>query len=101
MAQTPELSSIRVERRGGLAGLRASAELAAADLSAPQRAAAAKLLAVASAPASAQRASPPAGADRYSYRVHLRTADGAEQVFDFGEDDLPSAFAGLAKPQLP
>ena len=97
-ASTSALTSIRIERRGGLAGLRASAEVMAAELSASQRAAVVQLLA---APAARGAPSPAPGADRYRFRVSVRTADGGEQVLDLAESEMPDALAGLARPRVP
>ncbi len=95
----PELSSIHIERSGGLAGLRAHADVTAGDLSTAQRAAVGQLLAAAPAPA-ASKGAPTRGADRYSFRVCVRSADGSEKVLTVSEDEMPDALADLAKPQL-
>ena len=92
------IHTVRIERRGGLAGLPASVELHYAALSVSQRAAVDKMAA-----AGATRASPapPMGADRFSFRIELVHAGGDTRVIDMPEDTMPASLAGLAKPSLP
>ena len=92
------LKNVRIERRGGFAGLHAGAERDYAALTAAQRAALDAVIASSNA-----AASPPAqpGADRFSYRIQLTHSDGQQRVIDVPEDALPSALEGLVKPTLP
>jgi hypothetical protein len=101
----PGIRSVRIERRGGLAGLPASVERSYAALSAKQRAEVDTLATSAarqgSPDAAGARAAPPAGADRFSFRVHLVHADGNSRVIDLPEEAMPPSLAELAKPDLP
>lgn len=96
-------TQIRIERRGGFAGLPAQAELEVAALTAAQRRALEAALAAPAAPAApadpAKKA--PHGADRFSYRIHSVAADGSITVHELAEDAMPAALAALVKPQLP
>jgi hypothetical protein len=87
-------TTVRIERRGGFAGLSAQAELEVAALTAAQRRA---LDAALAAPA----ASVPSGPDRFSYRIHTVAADGSRTQHDVSEDAMPAVLAALVKPQLP
>jgi len=92
------IQTVRIQRRGGLAGLPASVELHYAALSVTQRAAVDK---VAAAGATRGSPAPSAGADRFSFRVELVHASGDTRVIDMPEDAMPASLAGLAKPALP
>lgn len=87
-------TQVRIERRGGFAGLSAQAEFEVAALTAAQRRA---LDAALAAPA----ATAPSGPDRFSYRIHTVAADGSTAVHELAEDAMPEALAALVKPQLP
>jgi hypothetical protein len=98
------VKSIRIERRGGLAGRPASVDLAAADLNAAQRQALSGMLALAArrSGGSGSSSGPPSpGADRYRFRVHVSRDDGSVQLIEVGEDEMPDALAALVKMQLP
>ncbi len=86
--------SIRIERRGGFAGVPAQALLKVAALTAAQRRALETALGTTSAKA-------PSGADRFSYRIYTVAADGSEAVHELSEDAMPAALAALVKPQWP
>jgi hypothetical protein len=88
------LQHVRIERRGGLAGLPAEAAFEVAALTASQQRALAQL--VKQPPA----ASSP-GPDRFHYRIQAVTADGTATMFDVPEDAMPAALAALVKPALP
>jgi hypothetical protein len=90
------IQTVRIERRGGLAGLPAKVELHYAALSVTQRAAVDKMAA-----AGATRAVPAMGADRFSFRIELIHAGGDSRVIDVSEDAMPAALAGLARPTVP
>jgi len=95
------LKSVRIERRGGLAGLHVAVERDCAALTATQRQALDKLVAVIDMPTAAIGTRlAPTGADRFSYRIYLSHADGQQRVIDVPEDGLPSALAGLLEPGL-
>jgi hypothetical protein len=87
---------LRLERRGGLAGLTLSAERAVADLTAAQRQALAQVQQAAGARGGAPAPAAP-GADRFRYRLQLQQADGGTQTIDLGEDDLPAPLAALLR----
>jgi len=92
------LSQLRLERRGGVAGLKLSVEREAAALTAAQRHALDQLLRQADAPggAAALAAAAP-GADRLHYRLQLTHADGSQRSLDIGEDLMPEPLAALAR----
>jgi hypothetical protein len=94
---------LRIERSGGLAGLRASATVDATALTADQTQALATLRAAAQGRAlrPAAAASAGRGADRFAYRVHLVLADGSSRTLDVAESDMPEALSALAAPILP
>ena len=93
MTTTPALQQLRIERRGGLAGLKADHECAAAALSAAQRKALDGLVRAADLgpPGAAQ------GADRYHYSVQLHYVDGSLRSLEVPEQDMPQALAGLVQ----
>lgn len=96
-----EPSRVRIERRGGLAGLHLQAEHEVRTLGAAPRRALAQLLkhpppAAAAAPAAARGA--PAAADRFHYRLQLTFPDGRQQQLELAEDDMPEALAELVAP---
>jgi len=96
------LKNVRIERRGGLAGLHVNVDLDYAAFTAAQCRALDKVVEENDAPTVAISArSAPAGADRFSYRIHLTHADGQERAIDVPEDGLPAALAGLVKSRLP
>jgi len=91
------LARLRLERLGGLAGLKLSAECAAAALTATQCRALDQLLLQADAPGGAAALAAPApGADRFRYRLHLTLADGSQRSLDIGEQAMPEALASLS-----
>jgi len=94
-------SSVRIERRGGFAGLHLQAEHGYEALGPAERQALAHLLQHPPAPAAAAPAAKrgaPAAADRFRYRVRVTYADGREQQLEMAEDDMPDALASLLKP---
>jgi len=101
----PALRRVRIERRGGLAGLAVSAERDFTALSAAQQQALGRVIEAAAADRPARSRGAPAGpapgADRFSYRLHVEDAAGGEQVIDLPEDAMPSVLESLAKPALP
>jgi hypothetical protein len=90
--------SVRIERRGGLAGLAVSVTHDYAALSAAQQQALGQVI---KAAASNGPASPAPGADRFSYRLRVEDSAGVEQVLDLSDDAMPSVLESLAKPSLP
>jgi hypothetical protein len=96
------LQKVRIERRGGLAGLHVDVERDYAALTVAQRRALDEVVDAGDASAVAtNRKSAPVGADRFSYRIHLTHADGQQRVIDVAEDGLPSALEMLVKSGLP
>lgn len=81
---------LRIERRGGLAGLPAVCEADAGTLTPDQRRALAALLA---APPATR---PAPGADRFHYMVWVEDATGT-RVFSVAEDAMPEALAAMAR----
>jgi hypothetical protein len=99
MATLPaNLASCRlhIERRGGLAGLKAQFEAEVRDLSAAQRRALEHLLAAPPPPAPAAH-----GADRFTYSLRLHCVDGSTHQLDLSEDALPEVLADLPQVDLP
>ncbi|MDM0112655.1 hypothetical protein QTI66_10885 [Variovorax sp. J22R133] len=96
----PVLKSLRIERRGGIAGLKLSAEHDVAALSKAQQQALSRIVNAVPGPAGATRA-PPAGADRFTYRIHVTDAHGADRTVELPEDAMPSALKALVPPTLP
>jgi len=96
------VQQVRIERRGGLAGLHVAVERDYAALTPRQRDALDRVAAAsaASAPATGVGAVQP-GADRFSYRIRLTAADGAQRVIDLPEDGLPAALAEVVEAGLP
>jgi hypothetical protein len=90
-----EVVKVRIERRGGLAGLHLSVEHDCESLEPAQREAIAALSTSASNP------SVPAGADRFQYRVHLAHADGSERTIEVPEAAMPEALVPLTKAASP
>ncbi|HET7834409.1 MAG TPA: protealysin inhibitor emfourin [Variovorax sp.] len=100
----PAVRRVRIERRGGLAGLAVSAEHDFAALSAAQQQALGRVIEAASDRPARSRGAPPGpapGADRFSYRLRVEDAAGGEQVIDLPEDAMPPVLESLAKPALP
>jgi len=89
---------LRIERRGGLAGLRAGAD---ADFAALPLAAQQALTSTLARSDAGTPTTPTPGADRYTYRLHLVHADGAQRVVEVGEDEMPEALSELVRPILP
>ncbi|HTO89738.1 MAG TPA: protealysin inhibitor emfourin [Candidatus Sulfotelmatobacter sp.] len=89
------MSRIRIERKGGFAGVPASGERDLQDLTAEQRAALDRLLKPSpeGAAASASQASP---IHPFRYKVTL-IDDQGERSFDVSEDAMPDELAGIAK----
>ncbi len=94
-AAPPPIVRLRIERRGGLAGLRPSVDCAYAALTAGQRRALHQVL-DAGPPASG-----PPGADRFVYRLWVVHPDGTDRTLDLPEDTMPGVLAGLVRPNLP
>jgi hypothetical protein len=90
-----DVVKVRIERRGGLAGLHLSVEHGCESLEPQQREAIAFLSTAASNP------SAPTGADRFQYRVHLAYADGSERTIDVSEAAMPEALVSLTKAASP
>ena len=89
--------SLRIERSGGLGGMKAGCDLAPDELTPPQRKALAALL---QRQAPGARSAPPAP-DRFTYRLHVVDADGTNRTLVVAEDDMPTALQSLVKPVLP
>jgi hypothetical protein len=85
---------LRIERRGGLAGLRASGEVDCATLCEADRAALDALF--------GRRAPLPRspGADRYIYTLTRQTARGAKKL-EVPEHLLPESLAAAVREKLP
>lgn len=94
----PPVERVRIERRGGLAGLRLSVDRDYASLSDGERDALHGVVA-----ALAHGAAPLAagGADRFGYRLQLLCAGSVDRCFDVPEDAMPVALAALVRPTLP
>jgi hypothetical protein len=94
------VSSVRIERRGGFAGLHLHSEHGYEALGPAERKALAHLLQHPPAPPAAApaRRGAPAAADRFHYRVVVTFGDGREQLLDMAEDDMPDALASLVRP---
>ena len=92
--------SLRIERSGGLGGLKACVDLALDALTPPQRRA---LTALLRQQASGARSAPPArpAPDRFTYRVQLVDSDAGSHTLVIAESDMPSALQALVKPTLP
>jgi len=84
---------IRVERRGGLAGLVMAGERDDSELTPLQRAAVSKLMKLID---KLQQLKPSPGADRFRYKIHVTDEDG-EHEFEVPEDDMPEELAAIAK----
>ncbi len=81
---------LTIERRGGIAGLKASFAAATDSLSPVQQEALARLL-----------ESPPAGAhapgaDRFHFKIIVDRPDGRRE-YEVGEDEMPDVLARLVK----
>jgi hypothetical protein len=92
--------SLRIERSGGLGGMKACADLAPDALTPPQRKALTALL-QRKAPGARSAPSTPCGPDRFTYRLHVVDADGSNRTLVIAEDDMPGALQALVKPALP
>lgn len=83
-----DIAVVQIERSGGFAAIRRTRDTTAPDLTDAQRQALAGLL-----------RDPPArsihGADRFGYRVTIRTATGAERQLDLPEHAVDPALRGL------
>ncbi len=90
--------SLRIERRGGFAGLKVDAEHDLAALSPAQQRALAKLVVLQPGPGTSPV--PPAGADRLRYRLSVLRANGQQQVLDVAEPDWPDALSALSQPSV-
>jgi hypothetical protein len=90
------LLRVRIERRGGFAGMRASAQCECAALTPGQRASLEAL--VSRSPASAGTG---AGADRFGFRIEAVHEDGSSQVIEVSEESMPEELQALVKPTLP
>lgn len=85
---------IRIERRGGLGGLKVDRSLDFLALKPAQQRAVRQI--ARRDPDSAATPSP--GADRFSYRLQLLDADGRGEVWQLSEDDWPAALDALTGP---
>jgi len=90
-AGASSFASVRIERSGGLAGLRRAVAASSAELTPACRNAVNDLLDKAKSHSSPNTSS--GGADRYSYRVHVAQANGSLHSVDVAEDDMPEALA--------
>lgn len=100
--ERPPLKSVRIERRGGFAGLHAAVDLDYAALTSTQRRALDKVVEASEARTlAANERSAPTGPDRFSYRIQLTQADGQQRAIDVTDDDFPSVLDRLVKPGLP
>ena len=90
----PPVDRLKIERRGGIAGLKASGEVDCATLCAADRATLEALF--------GRRAPLPRspGADRYIYTLTRQTARGAQKL-EVPEHLLPEALAAAVKEKLP
>ncbi len=93
----PPGGRVRIERRGGLAGLRLSAECDRASLTTAQHDALARVFDSAAAGAAA---APALGADRFSFRIRLIGGPGEDRSVDIPEQAMPAALAALVRPAL-
>lgn len=87
---------LRIERSGGLAGLRLRREIDTAALTPAQRRALAGLGSGQLAAAAA-----PCGADRFHYRITWLQGQGELHSLDLDEDAMPRALAALLKADWP
>jgi len=94
-AAPPPITRLRIERRGGLAGLPAHFEADYAALSVAQQQALSQVL-----QAGPSRGGSP-GADRFCYHLVLTHAGRQTTTLVLGEDDCPEVLARLARPALP
>ncbi|HEX2581068.1 MAG TPA: protealysin inhibitor emfourin [Dongiaceae bacterium] len=85
---------VRIQRRGGFAGLPAEGERADHELSAEERHALESLLV--SPP---QEKRKPAGADRFCYHVAIEH-EGQTRQFELSEEDMPDPLANIARTRL-
>ena len=90
-----DVVKVRIERRGGLAGLHLSVEHDYASLDPAQR------QAIAGLPTAASSPSVSTGADRFQYRVHLAHADGSKRTIEVSEAAMPEALVSLTKAASP
>ena len=77
--------------------MKAGCDLALDALTPPQRKA---LTALLQRQAPGARSAPPAP-DRFTYRLHVVDAEGANRTLVIAEDDMPGALQALVKPALP
>jgi hypothetical protein len=84
---------LRIERRGGFAGIPAVGERDDADLSPAQRAALDRLLKSPPSPAASR------GADRFQYKIQV-TDDSGKHEFDVPEDAMPDELASIPEIKL-
>jgi len=88
---TNDVVKVRIERRGGLAGLHLNVERDYASLQPIQRETIASLSTAAASPLA------PAGADRFHYRVLLTHADGSERTIEVPEPAMPESLESLTQ----
>ncbi len=84
---------IRIERRGGFAGLPAVGERDESELSTEEHGALGGLL------ASPPRATPAPGADRFHYKIRIEDDNGTREL-DIPEDLMPESLAAIPKIKL-
>ena len=96
-APAPTLRHVRIERRGGFAGLPATVDLDGQALTAGQRRA---LDATLAAAAKIAKPSPPSP-DRYHYRIHITDSHGVVSTVEIAEDAMPAALAAICQSRLP
>ena len=90
-----DVVKVRIERRGGVAGLHLSVEHDYVSLQPAQREAIASLSTAAASPLAS------AGADRFHYRVQLTHADGSERTIEVPEPAMPESLESLTKASHP
>ena len=93
-SEVSDLDELKIERRGGLAGLPARAEVRMSGL-APADQSAIKALFAAKQPFA-----PSPGADRFTYAITSKVA-GKTRTINVPEHLMPPAVASLVKLQLP
>jgi hypothetical protein len=93
-SEVGDLDELTIERRGGLAGLSARAEIQISSLAPADQSAIRALFA-------AKQPFPPSpGADRFTYAITTKVA-GKTRTIDVPEHLMPPAVAALVKLQLP
>ena len=89
-----DIRQVRLERRGGIAGLHLETSLDWSALSSSQRQALSALL----ERAGESGLEPSPGADRFRYRVHLVPESGPERALEVDEAAFPTMLERLLRP---